>query len=113
MTGIGFCVILIIVWRPLSIIRETLIIGSDNNETNFHSYYRLEALTDNKEFVMFSIDNKDTHANRAGSYVSQSGGYKAFVPKPLPPDPPLRIDSEMIQLLAQAFALFVPLFQDT
>jgi len=46
---------------------------------------------------MFSIDNKDMHANRAGSYVSQSGGYKAFVPKPLPPDPPLRIDSEMIQ----------------
>ena len=50
MTGDGFCVILIIVWGPLSIIRKTLIIGSDNNETNFHSYYHLEALTDNKEF---------------------------------------------------------------
>ncbi len=40
--------------------------------------------------------------DRAGSYVSQIGGYKAFVPKPLPPDPPIQLDSEMILLLSQA-----------
>src|SRR6266568_9580869 len=40
--------------------------------------------------------------DRAGSYVSQIGGYKAFVPKPLPPDPPIHLDSEMIVLLSQA-----------
>ncbi|HCF85442.1 MAG TPA: cell filamentation protein Fic, partial [Ktedonobacter sp.] len=40
--------------------------------------------------------------NRAGSYIRQIEGYKAFVPKPLPPDPPIQSDSEIIQLLSQA-----------
>jgi len=40
--------------------------------------------------------------NRAGSYINQIGGYKAFIPKPLPPDPPVQLDEEMIQLLALA-----------
>ena len=26
---------------------------------------------------------------RAGKMVIQAGGYKAFIPKPLPPDPPI------------------------
>jgi len=34
--------------------------------------------------------------------MQQTGGYKAFVPKGLPPDPPLRIDEEMLTLLSQA-----------
>jgi Fic family protein len=51
---------------------------------------------------MITNDDRDTNASRAGSYVSQIGGYRAFVPKSLPPDPPLQIDREMIQLLAQA-----------
>lgn len=47
-------------------------------------------------------NNKEINRDRAGSYVSQIGGYKAFVPKPLPPDPSIELDNEMIQLLAEA-----------
>jgi Fic family protein len=51
---------------------------------------------------MVNIDNKSINDDRAGTYISQIGGYKAFVPKRLPPDPPIQLDSEMIQLLSQA-----------
>lgn len=39
---------------------------------------------------------------RAGRYVRQPAGYRAFVPTPLPPDPPARIDSAMLGLLDRA-----------
>ncbi|MHB0877443.1 MAG: Fic family protein [Anaerolineae bacterium] len=39
---------------------------------------------------------------RAGHYVQQAQGYRAFIPQPLPPQPPVTIDSEMWQLLSQA-----------
>ena len=39
---------------------------------------------------------------RAGRMVRQIAGYRAFVPAPLPPDPPLAMDSEMIRLLSDA-----------
>jgi Fic family protein len=39
---------------------------------------------------------------RTGSYISQPQGYKAFIPKPLPPDPPLSMDQELIDLLSEA-----------
>lgn len=39
---------------------------------------------------------------RAGLYVRQPTSYRAFVPRPLPPDPPLVFDSELIRLLSQA-----------
>lgn len=39
---------------------------------------------------------------RAGSYILQPQGYKAFIPKPLPPDPPLSIDGELVDLLSKA-----------
>lgn len=51
---------------------------------------------------MVVSENKDMNLGRAGNYISQVGSYKAFVPRPLPPDPPLQLDSEMIQLLAEA-----------
>jgi len=51
---------------------------------------------------MTDNNNKGKNYGRAGSYVSQIGGYKAFVPKPLPPDPPIQLDNEMILLLSQA-----------
>ena len=41
-------------------------------------------------------------SNRAGRYVEQLAGYKAFIPNPLPPNPDLLMDSEMWQLLSQA-----------
>jgi len=42
-----------------------------------------------------------TTQSRAGSYVQQSGGFSAFVPAPLPPDPPVQV-AEMQSLLGRA-----------
>ncbi len=39
---------------------------------------------------------------RAGRYQRQPGGYRAFIPNPLPPDPPIRIEGELQHLLSQA-----------
>src|SRR5260370_16630291 len=55
-----------------------------------------------RSFAMADTENIVTNQGRAGNYVTQIGGYKAFVPKSLPPNPPLHLDSEMIQLLSQA-----------
>jgi len=41
-------------------------------------------------------------ANRSGTYVRQPAGYKAFIPKPLPPDPSLAIDQELLTCLSAA-----------
>lgn len=40
--------------------------------------------------------------NRAGNLVKQREDYVAFIPNPLPPEPPLNFDSEMIGLLSEA-----------
>ena len=40
--------------------------------------------------------------NRGGLYVMQSQGYKAFIPTPLPPRPPLDINNPTIELLSKA-----------
>lgn len=39
---------------------------------------------------------------RAGQYVEQMAGYKAFIPNPLPPTPEIMMDQEMWNLLSQA-----------
>ena len=51
---------------------------------------------------MIANNNKEMNYGRAGNYTTQIGGYKAFVPKPLPPDPPLQLDDEIIRLLSRA-----------
>jgi Fic family protein len=40
--------------------------------------------------------------NRAGHYVQQASNYRCFIPSPLPPDPPVRIDGELLVLLSEA-----------
>ena len=40
--------------------------------------------------------------NRAGRYVRQLTGYRAFIPSPLPPVPPLNLDNELVTLLSDA-----------
>jgi len=40
--------------------------------------------------------------HRAGRYVAQPGGYRAFMPAPLPPDPPVRVEGALQSLLARA-----------
>jgi Fic family protein len=42
---------------------------------------------------------------RSGNYVSQPQGYRAFIPAPLPPKPPVAIQGELLQKLEQATAL--------
>lgn len=39
---------------------------------------------------------------RSGQYVMQPSGYRAFVPKPLPPEPPLVFSSDLMMLLSEA-----------
>src|ERR1039458_2204485 len=41
-------------------------------------------------------------AGRAGVYRRQPSGYRAFIPAPLPPDPPVRIDGALQALLSRA-----------
>lgn len=41
-------------------------------------------------------------AHRAGRYIRQPTGYRAFMPTPLPPDPPLAIEGDLPGLLSQA-----------
>ena len=47
-------------------------------------------------------EERSAAAGRAGRYVAQLEGYRAFIPKPLPPDPPLDVDPEMLGLLSEA-----------
>jgi len=42
------------------------------------------------------------NSSRAGRYVSQPRGYRAFIPTPLPPDPPIQINQELAEALSQA-----------
>lgn len=39
---------------------------------------------------------------RSGRYVKQAAGYRAFIPAPLPPDPPIALDLPLASLLSQA-----------
>jgi Fic family protein len=39
---------------------------------------------------------------RAGRTINQPTGYRAFIPAPLPPEPPLAIDGELLRLLSDA-----------
>jgi Fic family protein len=41
-------------------------------------------------------------SNRAGRYVRQLTGYRAFIPEPLPPHPPLDLSGELHRLLSAA-----------
>ena len=43
-----------------------------------------------------------TGEQRAGRYVHQLAGYRAFIPAPLPPDPPVRLDGELQAALSTA-----------
>lgn len=39
---------------------------------------------------------------RAGKYVQQLQGYRAFIPNPLPPVPPVRMEGELTALMSEA-----------
>lgn len=41
-------------------------------------------------------------SSRAGRYISQSSGYRAYYPAPLPPAPPVAVEGELLRLLSDA-----------
>nr|VFJ94560.1 MAG: Fic family protein [Candidatus Kentron sp. LFY] len=45
---------------------------------------------------------KSNNDTRAGRYVNQMNGYKAFIPAPLPPDPPIELKGKLQNLLSRA-----------
>ncbi len=46
--------------------------------------------------------NETRGSNRAGTYQTQPTGYRAFIPAPLPPQPPLNLEGELQSLLSAA-----------
>ncbi len=40
--------------------------------------------------------------HRAGQFVAQPSGYRAFIPAPLPPDPSVVVDGDLLGLLSKA-----------
>ncbi len=47
-------------------------------------------------------NHSNDYAYRAGAYRRQPTGYRAFIPAPLPPSPPVHITGELQALLSQA-----------
>lgn len=45
---------------------------------------------------------RENIAFRSGRYIIQPAGYQAFIPNPLPPVPPIRIDNRMLKNLSRA-----------
>lgn len=45
---------------------------------------------------------KLSNQTRSGRYIKQPTGYRAFIPTPLPPDPPIKVEGELQALLSQA-----------
>ncbi len=46
--------------------------------------------------------NAENNKGRSGRYVSHPTGYRAFIPRPLPPDPPVRLEGTLQALLGEA-----------
>lgn len=46
--------------------------------------------------------DEGSHITRAGRYAKQPEGYRAFIPAPLPPTPPIKMDQELVRLLSDA-----------
>lgn len=53
-------------------------------------------MTFNKDVQM------ESKTTRAGRFVTQPGGFKAFVPAGLPPDPPLQMDADLVTSMSRA-----------
>ena len=52
--------------------------------------------------MLNSGNSKAERPGRSGRYVARSTGYSAFIPAPLPPDPPVRLEGVLQQLLSDA-----------
>lgn len=47
-------------------------------------------------------EGASTGSTRAGRYIAQSTGYRAFIPANLPPETPIRIDGDLQRRLSEA-----------
>ncbi|MYB17331.1 MAG: Fic family protein [Chloroflexi bacterium] len=56
----------------------------------------------NKNHLTRASNLSSTAIGRAGRYISQPAGYRAFIPRSLPPDPPLQLDETGHSLLSEA-----------
>lgn len=60
--------------------------------------------------------NQQVASHRAGRYVRQPTGYRAFMPAPLPPDRPVALTGELPSLLSRPgpvrYEAYVRLFTD-
>ena len=52
--------------------------------------------------MLSSRNSKTERSGRSGRYAAQATGYSAFIPAPLPPDPPVRLEGVLQQLLSDA-----------
>ncbi len=52
--------------------------------------------------VAYSMSSTDPRHLRAGRYIRQPTGYRAFLPTPLPPEPPITLSPELQVLLSRA-----------
>jgi Fic family protein len=50
--------------------------------------------------MVMNLQNE--RSTRAGTYIKQKDGYSAFFPSHLPPEPPIKIDTELADLLSKA-----------
>ncbi len=48
------------------------------------------------------MDTQPDHSLRAGAFVRQPNGYRAFIPAELPPAPPIDLHADLSQLLSKA-----------
>lgn len=48
------------------------------------------------------MENRNANSNRSGQYIRQLNGYRAFIPAPLPPAPPVQMAGELQAVLSQA-----------
>ncbi len=46
--------------------------------------------------------NASNNSQRAGRWIKQTAGYRAYIPNPLPPTPALQLDGDILHLLSQA-----------
>lgn len=53
-------------------------------------------------FKAASVTEASPASTRAGRYISQPSGYRAFMPAPLPPVPPLAMDAKLTSLLSHS-----------
>ncbi len=50
---------------------------------------------------MMNAADRSASQGRSGRYVTQPTGYRAFIPTPLPPVPPIRLEGELLRLLSE------------